>query len=110
MKYPNLELIEERFFNTLNATSETNIKRGTYEVYVFPQIWGSTALGFGGVGCSAMTKAYTTVINQENTSIYGVFFGEKLAYIVENPTYDFYQDIKNHNMASLNDYTKYNRE
>lgn len=29
---------------------------------MFPQAWGSTSLGFGGIGGQAMTSAYTTVI------------------------------------------------
>lgn len=29
---------------------------------VFQQTWGSTALGFGGMGCNAMTTANTVVV------------------------------------------------
>jgi len=36
------------------------------EVVMFPQTWGSTALGYGGIGGAAMTPAYTVVVSYEN--------------------------------------------
>lgn len=51
------------------------------EVYLFPQTWGSTALGYGGMGGSAITDAYTVVVCSHNTAC--VYFGEgELAYRV----------------------------
>ena len=32
-----------------------------FELYTFNQMWGSTALGFGGIGGQAMTQARTYV-------------------------------------------------
>lgn len=48
---------------------------------VYPQTWGSTTLGFGGIGGSVMTTAPTTAI-EVNGKIY-VFFGERFAYSKE---------------------------
>lgn len=45
---------------------------------VYPQTWGSTTLGFDGIGGSMMTTAPTTAI-EANGKIY-VFFGERFAY------------------------------
>ena len=49
------------------------------EVYLFPQTWGSTALGYGGIGGSAMTSDYTVVVMLYNDVC--VYFGrDQLAY------------------------------
>lgn len=54
-------------------------------VAMFPQTWGSTALGFGGIGGAAMTPAYTVVVRgpagQE-----AVYWHGKFAYVVDPRT------------------------
>jgi hypothetical protein len=48
-------------------------------VDLFEQLWGSTALGYGGVGGAAMTSAYTVVVHTEDEAC--VYFGGgRLAY------------------------------
>lgn len=54
-----------------------------------------------------MTKAYTTVIREIRTSIYGVFFNERLAYVVEKPNELFTKDINNFSMESCHNCNKY---
>ncbi|UJJ60631.1 hypothetical protein [Rhodanobacter denitrificans] len=53
-------------------------------VTVFPQLWGSTALGYGGVGGAAMTTAYTVVVEAQVLGRRAVYFGScgQLAYVV----------------------------
>ena len=60
---PNLPLIQERFFNNIqDELIQNNIHYPEFEVIsVFSQTWGSTALGFGGIGGQAITSAYTTI-------------------------------------------------
>ena len=45
------------------------------EVRMFPELWSSTALGYGGMGGAAMTPAYTVVVfcqkNQEACLYWG---------------------------------------
>jgi hypothetical protein len=49
------------------------------EIIMFPQTWGSTALGYGGMGGAAVTSAYTVVVSDGMISC--VYFGqERLAY------------------------------
>jgi hypothetical protein len=51
------------------------------EVIMFPQTWGSTALGYGGMGGAAVTSAYTVIVTDHSVSC--VYFGEgELAYRV----------------------------
>lgn len=54
------------------------------EVVLFPQVWGSTALGYGGIGGQAMTGAYTVVAICSHTDTAAVYFGDggRLAYLV----------------------------
>ena len=48
-------------------------------VTMFLEMWGSTALGYGGMGGSAMTNAYTVIVSMYND--YVVYFGcGRLAY------------------------------
>lgn len=63
------------------------------EIVMFCQTWGSTALGFGGIGGSAMTPAYTVIAICEKAA--AVYFGGRHAYTVSDahdPT--FRSDMK----------------
>ena len=74
-----------------------------FDIDCFPQIWGSTCTGFDvtETGDSAMTKEYTTVIHEQITDTYCVFFGDRPCYKVNNPTNEFRQDLMKRQMASL---------
>jgi len=80
------------------------------EVILFPQTWGSTALGYGGMGGAAITDAYTIIV--VSTITYCVYFGHsRLAYRVDlsklspKGREDFLTDVKNRNMASCKEST-----
>lgn len=76
---------------------------------MFLQEWSDTSLGFMGWGGQSLTKAYTTIIKENTTNTYGVFFGDNLAYIIKNPNLKFFEDIRNKDMkdvASFSIYTK----
>lgn len=77
------------------------------EVYSFPQGWGSTALGFGGIGGQAMTEAQTTVILSRLSG--AVYFGTGLAYVIQNYTTAFMTDIHSHAMAARGETAKYRK-
>ena len=123
-RYPNLELIDykakELFFRDeelKNKFMELKSKRKyTYidmEAIVFPQVWGSTCTGFdvmpdgsAAIGGCAMTKEYTTVIHENTTDVYFVFFGDKPCYMVSNANEKFYENLNNRQMASLSESKK----
>lgn len=67
------------------------------EVVSFPQAWGSTALGFGGIGGAAVTTAQTTVIIGPAGDA-AVYFGKRIAYYIESPNSEFYKDLGMHKM------------
>ena len=97
-EYPNLPLIQERIWN---AIKDLDFIQNTkyypeFEVYVFPQTWGSTALGFGGIGGQAI--------------IYGVFFINRLAYVIESPNDKFFEDLQRGNMSDCAMAGKYRRK
>ena len=81
-----------------------------YDVKVFMETWGSTALGFGGVGGQAFTNAYTTVVEcdiekpktDEIHHVWMVFFGGRIAYTVETPTKEFFEDLQSNHMVDCN--------
>ena len=113
MEYPNLELVayraqlmlqnDEEFKAKLAAVpSHAHFKpRPDFELIVFPQLWGSTALGFDGeIGGQAMTRAYTTVVHESLTGTYMVFFGDRPAYKVQDATDQFFTDLSERNLKS----------
>ena len=111
----NLGVIEERFRRFIFDKSgldddKHSLYLGEFRCNVFTQLWGSTTLGFSGIGGSAMTEAYTTVCNTDSSNIYGVFFGEKLAYVVKNPNDRFFVDLREHNMASQDEVERYDSD
>ncbi len=69
---------------------------------MFPQTWGDTSLGFGGVGGQAMTMAYTTIIT--DGAVFAVYFGQRFAYLIgrERINLDaFRRDVANRDMAEV---------
>ena len=80
-----------------------------YELYSFPQTWGSTALGFSGIGGQVVTSAYTTVIHYLPLGVFGVYFNEGFAYVVTCHNETFIEDLKHMKMASVMQRFKYER-
>ena len=64
----------------------------TEVVAMFPQTWGSTALGFGGIGGQAVTSAYVVVV-QGPCRDCAVYFGSRFAYRIDNPNRKFWEDV-----------------
>lgn len=73
--------------------------------YAFPQMWGSTALGFGGIGGCVMTTAQTVVVGYGNRFI--VYFGGRFAYDIEGINSTFIEDMKMYRMKSVKDCIEY---
>lgn len=75
---------------------------------MFPQIWGSTALGFGGIGGAAMTPAYTVVVTGPSNQV-AVYWAGQHAYTIdldsmsEQQRADFKDDLNKNRTVSLND-------
>jgi hypothetical protein len=65
-------------------------------VYHFPQVWSSTALGFGGIGGAAITEAYTTVVVLNDVAC--VYFDGRLAYRIDDFNDTFIEHLKNQKM------------
>jgi len=83
------------------------------EIIMFPQTWGSTALGYGGMGGAAITSAYTIIVCYKMTT-YCVYFGcGRLAYRVTwadmtpSGRDNFLSDMAARNMADVRGSAKY---
>ncbi len=92
---------------------EPTLPQPDIRIDCFVQTWGSTCTGFDvdehGTplwGGSTMTDAYTTVVHDKQTDMYVVFFNDQICYVVENPTEQFYEDLKDRNLASLSEAKK----
>lgn len=71
------------------------------DVEVFSQTWSSTALGFEAfLAGQAITKAYTIIVSLANKAI-AVYFGQKLAYVVYQPTEEFLNLIRHKDAPSV---------
>lgn len=80
------------------------------ELYNFDQMWASTALGFGGIGGSAMTteRTYVFIPKYDKEHAY-VYFGECFAY--KCPVCDsLWKDIENKRMASVIESGRYKQD
>ena len=76
------------------------------DVYSWPQTWGSTAIGFGGMGGASMTTAQTTLVRHNNK--WAVYFGQRLAYLLDKPvTSAFTNDFQTRSMRPVEDCGKY---
>lgn len=107
-KLPNLNKIMEDFKNNEEIKLKTkNVQFPDFRLTTFIQLWGSTATGWDGWGGSAMTFEYTSVVFEVNSCSYGIYFGDKLAYLVFTPNEIFFKDLKEQNMASVFESKKY---
>ena len=105
---PCLPLIAERHYNAVRATGE-KYKYADLDMYMFPQTWGSTALGLGGIGGQVVTTAQTVVVEDYKNGWYSVFFDERLAYLLKNPNRLFFEDLKKWRMKSVGEHWSYRR-
>lgn len=118
-KYPNLELIEYKFKEFIFKNADDILNNTCFHKYradVFMQTWSTTATGFNlenYASGQAFTDEYTTVIEMNwcirtngkekhfedcEDVIFGIFFGNTLAYVLLNPNKKFYEDLKNRDM------------
>ena len=117
--YPNLGLLEykarqiiecqelckekiEKINRKMRAMGRSNVHLA-FKAEVFLQTWGSTSLGFdtgNEMSGQAITDAYTTVIEEINTEVFCIFFGDRLAYMVYDANDSFKEDLKNRSLAS----------
>ena len=119
-RLPNLELLmhkgigylglDKEFMEKVIKAKSDGIRTFNFQIETFPQIWGNTCTGFditedgkATIGGCAMTTEYTTVVHEENTESYLVFFGDRPCYAVHNPTKEFYEDLKDRHLASLSE-------
>jgi hypothetical protein len=85
---------------------EKTRKHTDYDMTVaamFVQTWGSTALGFGGIGGQAFTSAYVSVIESNLTGEHAVYFHGRLAYVIDRPNEKFWEDVHRHRMVDAKD-------
>ena len=110
-KYPNLELIEERFKNSINsyilkarAKSDKQFFCPDFKVNVFKQTFPNTSGIFqtgGAFSGQAITDQYITVIHERDTDLYGVYGENRAAYILRNPTDEFFHDLSARHMKTI---------
>lgn len=103
-------LIEKDIPFRINYSKEDPLYRfniDDFDIYVFSQTWGSTALGFDGFGGQAMTTANTCVLvpNSCHQDCF-VYFAGRFAYSVPYSE-TFGEDVRNHSMKSVNQAVKY---
>ena len=99
--------IEEDLQFRLDYSEKPHPTLDDFELYTFEQVWGSTSLGFGGIGGSAITSARTYVFvpincNQKCLVYFGGRFAYKAVYCEK-----FKEDLLNQNMASVDKAGKY---
>lgn len=77
---PNYNELLEDASGRLKSEADGRFDERELHVYTFPQTWPSTALGFGGVGGAAMTRAQTTVVMVRRNQRAVVYFAGRYAY------------------------------
>ena len=97
---------ESRDFNNPDRDARV-VKKTRHTEYnltvkvMFPQVWSSTAMGFGGIGGQAITTAYTIVVESDIDTSCCVYFGGQFAYRIERPNEQFFEDLMNQQMTKV---------
>lgn len=90
--------------------SKTIVRRPRIEdvsVCQFVQTWGTTSLGFGGIGGQAFTSAYVTTVACMVANKCAVYFGGRLAYLADSDNQNFVKDFYDQQMADVSASHKY---
>jgi hypothetical protein len=97
---------EERHTNVHMGPPDTTVEKSRKHTFydltvysMFSQTWGSTALGFGGIGGQAISSAYVCVIESNLVGGYAVYFGGRLAYVIDRPNELFIEHIARQRMV-----------
>lgn len=99
--------IEADLPHRLDYTENSCPTLDDFEIYSFDQTWGSTSLGFDGIGGQAITTARTYVfVPISGNQMCFVYFGGKFAYKVPYSQV-LIEDIHKQNMAAVADTSKY---
>lgn len=102
-----LLIIESDLPNRFDYSLKPYATIDDFEIYIFEQVWGSTALGLGGVGGQAMTAANTYVFIPISTNEKCfVYFGSRFAYAVPYSRV-FWEDVAKQNMEPVYHSGKY---
>ena len=89
--------------------TDSKTRISDFEMVTFGQVWGSTALGFGGIGGQMMTSANTYVfIPMSCNEDCFVYFAGKFAYSVPY-SQKFIEDVRNKNVAAKYEAGKYRK-
>lgn len=73
------------------------------DVYMFPQSWGDTTCGHGGIGGQAITQAQTIVFDTNSSGWY-VYQGGAFSYHIEAPNNQFFDDLRGWSLVGEVDY------
>ena len=76
------------------------------DVDMFSQVWGSTALGFGGIGGQAMTSAYTVIVRGPMGDA-AVYFNGRFAYHINHPNSLFHEHMSSRLMFPVSSCREY---
>ena len=88
----------ETLDNVLADAHGRGCDRMYYDWRAWPQVWGDTSLGFGGIAGQAMTEAQTIIVADRLTDDYYVYFGGRWAYTVHHPRERFIDAVKQQQM------------
>lgn len=101
---------EDLWFRLSPSKYNKFVSPDDFELHIFEQVWGSTSLGFGGIGGNAITTENTFVfvpISCDQNCF--VYFGSRFAYEAEyNST--FREDLLNRNMKPCSQAGQYRKE
>ena len=105
-----LLVIEDDLHYRLEYYNDRRAAISDFDVHTFEQTWGSTALGFEGIGGQAMTTSNTYVIVPkviDHPCV--VYFSGRFAY--KCPYTDtLKEDIKNHSIAPIWEMSRYKKQ
>lgn len=98
--------IEEDLPHRFDYSTDDRPTVDDFDLYTFEQTWGSTALGFGGIGGQALTTARTYVFVPLCNQKCFVYFAGRFAYAVDY-TEAFIEDLQKQRMEPISRSGKY---
>lgn len=101
-----LSIEDDLTLRVMSDPQTNNYSVDDFCLHVFEQAWGSTALGFGGIGGQAITAANTYVFVPNFDGLCYVYFAGRFAYSAEYSE-EFREDMCECDMAPVYKAGKY---
>lgn len=97
MRLTDLHTVMVEIYKQSEFKTFTGFQEHIHQIHV--QTWGSTSIGFGGMGGAAMTLCWMIVVRSGNN--WDVYHNSRYAYTLKCPNLHFFNHLQQHSLVAV---------